>query len=116
MTGTIPEVVTLGPNGSTYEYIGQPGATGYPQSVSFTLGATAVYPDLGSTFAVEVEVNTCGTCPGASVCRSLVQGDPYYSGWSSCCDTEEGKSFWVSRYGSSGTYNGDCCYWGIDPL
>lgn len=116
MTGSLPTVISLGPVGYGYEYIPQPGLAGYPQSVAFTVSATAVYPDFGAVVGVEVETNTCLNCPGASVCRSLVEGDPYYNGWSSCCDTEEGKSFWVSRYGSSGTYNGDCCYWGIDPL
>lgn len=116
LTGDTPQVLNLGTAGSGIVYVAQPGSPGFPQTVDFTVKATAVYPDFGSTIAIEIEANTCTTCPGASVCRGLVEGDPYYSGWSSCCDTEEGKSYWVSRSGSSGTYNGDCCYWGIEPL
>lgn len=117
LTGGTPQVRNLGIAGTGYVYVAQPGVPGFPQTVSFTVKGTAIYPDFGSTIAVIIEANTCTSCPGATVCRELVEGDPWYSGWSSCCDSGDGESYWVSRSGSgTGTYGGDCCYWGIAPL
>jgi hypothetical protein len=49
------------------------------------------------------------------VCRDLVEGEPYFAGWKSCCDEGNGRSLWVRRWGGgkAESYSGDCRYWGI---
>lgn len=48
------------------------------------------------------------------VCRDLRPGDPYYSGWVSCCDIGNGKSNWKKRStGQVTPYDGTCNSWGI---
>lgn len=62
------------------------------------------------------QLNQCKKKRGGSgkVCRNLRKGDPYYSGWISCCDIAKGKSRWKKRStGKAGDYNGTCKSWGI---
>lgn len=52
-----------------------------------------------------------------AVCRDLVPTDPYYSGWTRCCDidTTLGHSNWIRRGGNGNNerYAGSCALWGI---
>jgi len=48
------------------------------------------------------------------VCRSLRSGEPHYSGWSHCCDLDDGRSAWTSRKtGQTSHYGATCSYYGI---
>ncbi len=53
----------------------------------------------------------------SAVCRNLVPTDPYYDGWTYCCElnTTLGHSYWIKRGGNGKKerYGGSCEYWGI---
>ncbi|WP_019612858.1 hypothetical protein [Psychromonas ossibalaenae] len=55
-----------------------------------------------------------------AACRNLVETDPYYSGWTYCCDldTSVGHSYWIKRGGNGEKirYTGSCESWGIKAV
>lgn len=51
--------------------------------------------------------------PAAAICRNLAPGDKYFPRYVRCCDTGDGRSWWVSRAGRRSLWRGSCRRWGI---